>query len=93
MKWLISHLNFARDLLAKTTPEDLRRLDIVFPDLYNGCVSVSDFERAAELQCSEYLRRMPPGSVGFTVVQVGWTLLVKRVSTSGSYLDESRKGT
>ncbi len=29
VKWLISHLNFARDLLAKTTPQDLRRLDFV----------------------------------------------------------------
>jgi hypothetical protein len=83
-KWLISELNFARDLLAKTTPDDLRRLEIVFPDLYKGCVSVAEVERAAELQCSEYLRQMPPGAVGFTVVQVGWILLVNIVKASGS---------
>jgi hypothetical protein len=90
VKWKISQLNFARNLLAKITPEELRSLDIVFPDLYNGCVSVAQVENAAVVQCSEYLRQMPPGAVGFTVVQVGWTLLVKKVSASGSNPDASR---
>ncbi len=44
LKWQIAQLNFARNVLAKTTPEDLRRLDIAFPDLYTGCVSLGQVE-------------------------------------------------
>jgi hypothetical protein len=80
VNWQIFHLNLARELLTKTSPEDLRRLEIVLPDKYNGFASVSQVETGAELQCSKYLRQLPPGAVGFTVVQVGWTLLVKAVS-------------
>jgi hypothetical protein len=81
-KWNILQLKSARDLLAQNSAEGLRDLEIIMPDLYNGCVSVRQVEDGAQLQCYEYLKSMPSGTVGFTVVQVGWILLVKRVSAA-----------
>ncbi len=79
VKWNLPRLNFARDLLGKASPNDLRCMEIVLPDLYSGLTSVAQIEKSAEIQCSAYLRHMAPGAVGFTVVQVGWILLVKPV--------------
>ena len=85
-KWYINQLDMARNLLGRATRDELRRLVIVLPDFYKGATSVADVEKGAEAQCGEYLERSGPGTVGFTVVQVGWTLLVKAVSAAGSQM-------
>ena len=81
-KWNVLQLNTARDLLAKNSAEELRDLEISLPHLYNGCVSVRQVEDDAQLQCNQNIKSMSSGTVGFTVVQVGWILLVKRVSAA-----------
>ena len=79
VKWNLSELNIARGLLGKALPSDLRQIKIVFPELYSGLTSVAQIENSAEKQCNAYLRQMPRGAVGFTVIQVCWIFLVKAV--------------
>ena len=90
-KWYSTQLDMARDLLGKASADDLRCLRIVLPHLNKGAKRVIDVENGAEFQCADYLRRLGPGTAGFTVVQVGWTLLVKAVSPDGSHVSESER--
>ena len=83
--WSDAMLLAARQYLEKHSEAELRGLRIVPNDRkwYMECKSVEELEGKAEVQCADYMSKIYKTCTrvkGYTVIQVGWKLLVKSVS-------------
>jgi hypothetical protein len=83
--WYREQYHAARECMKGLSDENLRSLAIN-PE-WNKAKSVEELELKASTQCAKYLSdlttRFPKRKIcGFTVIQVGWRLLVKRVPVS-----------
>ncbi len=81
--WYREQYHAALEYMKGLSDENLRCLAIN-PDWNNKAKSVEELELKASIQCAKSLSdlttRFPKRKIcGFTVIQVGWKLLVKRV--------------
>jgi hypothetical protein len=91
MNWTFHEYDSALGFLVHLDEKDMHSIKLarINPESYMNATSIADLESVASMQCAHTINNLMKISperkfVGFTVIFVGWRVLVRQVQSSTS---------